>query len=612
MGRPGRDGRSPTAARSARTLDRNGLRPARYIVTDDDLVVMASESGVLPIPENKIVKKWRLQPGKMFLIDLEQGRIIDDEELKDQLRQRQAVQAVDRSRAHQARRPRADDRGARRRAATSLLDRQQAFGYTQEDLKFLMAPMAQAGEEGIGSMGNDSPLAVLSDKNKPLYNYFKQLFAQVTNPPIDPIREAIVMSLVSFIGPKPNLLDINDGQPADAPRSAAADPRLRRHGASCATSSAHTGGKFKSYELDITYPLAWGKEGVEAKLASLCAEAVDAIRAGHNILIITRPHDGRASRSRSPRCWRCRRSTSTWCARACAPPPAWSSKPARRARCITSRVLAGYGAEAVHPYLALETLAAHAQGPAGRPVGRQGDLQLRQGDRQGPVEDHVQDGRVDLHVVLRRAALRGDRPRTRRWSTSTSRGTASRRSKASACSRSPRKRSACTARPSATTRCSPSMLDAGGEYAWRVRGEEHMWTPDAIAKLQHSARANNFETYKEYAQLINDQSRRHMTLRGLFEFKVDPAKAIPIDEVEPAKEIVKRFATGAMSLGSISHRGARHAGRRDEPHRRQEQHRRRRRGPGALPQRAQGHPDQEGPHDQRRHRRGRRRGRLSR
>ena len=187
------------------TLDRNGLRPARYLVTDDDLVVMASESGVLRIPEHKIVKKWRLQPGKMFLIDLEQGRIVDDDELKHQLAfakpYRQWIENV---------RIRLDSIEVAPTGpdafGESLLDRQQAFGYTQEDLKFLMAPMATNGEEGIGSMGNDSPLAVLSDKDKPLYNYFKQLFAQVTNPPIDPIREAIVMSLNSFIGPRPNLM----------------------------------------------------------------------------------------------------------------------------------------------------------------------------------------------------------------------------------------------------------------------------------------------------------------------------------------------------------------------------------------------------------------------
>ncbi len=196
------------------TLDRNGLRPARYIVTDDDLVVMASEVGVLPIAESRITKKWRLQPGKMFLIDTEQGRIIDDRELKEQLAKSHPYKEwIKRIRI------RLDDLAAEAEATTTarpdveLLDRQQAFGYTQEDLKVLMTPMASDGEEATGSMGNDSALPVLSDRNKPLYSYFKQLFAQVTNPPIDPIREQLVMSLVSFVGPKPNLLDINNINP---------------------------------------------------------------------------------------------------------------------------------------------------------------------------------------------------------------------------------------------------------------------------------------------------------------------------------------------------------------------------------------------------------------
>ncbi|MGZ5237946.1 MAG: glutamate synthase central domain-containing protein, partial [Caldimonas sp.] len=266
------------------TLDRNGLRPARYAVTDDGIVIMASESGVLPIAENRIVKKWRLQPGKMFLIDFEQGRIVDDEELKNQFASAKPYrQWVDSVRIKLEDLPVA---AARPEPAASLLDRQQAFGYTQEDIKFLMSPMAQAGEEGIGSMGNDTPLAVLSDKNKPLYNYFKQLFAQVTNPPIDPIREAIVMSLVSFIGPKPNLLDINAVNPPM--RLEVAQPILDfADMARLRSIASRTSAKFKSYELDITYPLAWGAEGIEAKLASLCAESVDAIKSGHNILIIS-------------------------------------------------------------------------------------------------------------------------------------------------------------------------------------------------------------------------------------------------------------------------------------------------------------------------------------
>ena len=191
------------------TLDRNGLRPARYIVTDDDLVILASESGVLPVPEEKIVRKWRLQPGKMLLIDLEEGRIVEDEEIKQQARRRRALRGMAEGGAVQAgrtARPAGGSAAPRPTIPSLLLDRQQAFGYTQEDLQFFLEPMARAGDDPVGSMGTDTPLAVLSKKPKLLYNYFKQNFAQVTNPPIDPIREELVMSLVSMIGPRPNLL----------------------------------------------------------------------------------------------------------------------------------------------------------------------------------------------------------------------------------------------------------------------------------------------------------------------------------------------------------------------------------------------------------------------
>jgi glutamate synthase (NADPH/NADH) large chain len=245
---------------------------------------MASESGVLPIPESKIIQKWRLQPGKMFLIDLDAGRIIDDKELKDTFANakpyKQWIESV---------RVKLDELKSEPSESGStipLLDRQQLFGYTQEDIKFLMSPMAAAAEEAIGSMGNDSPLAVMSNKNKTLYHYFKQLFAQVTNPPIDPIREAMVMSLVSFIGPKPNMLDTNNINPPM--RLEVTQPILNYDDiAKLRNIGAHTGGKFKSHELNICYPVAWGKEGIEARLASLCAKAVDAVKSGHNILIVS-------------------------------------------------------------------------------------------------------------------------------------------------------------------------------------------------------------------------------------------------------------------------------------------------------------------------------------
>jgi glutamate synthase (ferredoxin) len=550
------------------TLDRNGLRPSRYCVTDDDLVIMASESGVLPIPENKIVRKWRLQPGKMFLIDLEQGRMVDDEEIKatlahskpykqwiENLRIRlDDVQATTVPAPTDGMKMGTDEASATSASSSglteshSLLDRQQAFGYTQEDIKFLMSPMAVNGEEGTGSMGNDSPLAVLSNKNKPLYNYFKQLFAQVTNPPIDPIREAIVMSLVSFIGPKPNLLDINQVNPpmrleVSQPVLNVADMRKLRD------IETYTQGKFRSYTLDITYPLSWGREGVEAKLASLCAEAVDAIKSGKNILIIS-------DRSISP---------------AQVAIPALLALSAIHQHLVKEglrttaglvvetgsarevhhfAVLAGYGAEAVHPYLAMETLAELSKDLPGELSTDKAIYNYVKAIGKGLSKIMSKMG-VSTYMSYCGAqlfeAIGLNRVTIEKFFT----GTASQVEGMGVfeiAEEALRMHKAAFGNDPVLA----NMLDAGGEYAWRVRGEDHMWTPDAIAKLQHASRANNWNTYKEYAQLINEQNRRHMTLRGLFEFRIDPSKAIAIDEVEPAKEIVKRFATGAMSLGSIS------------------------------------------------------------
>jgi glutamate synthase (NADPH/NADH) large chain/glutamate synthase (ferredoxin) len=529
------------------TLDRNGLRPSRYCVTDDDLVIMASESGVLPVPEDKIVRKWRLQPGRMFLIDLEQGRMIDDEEVKANLANSKPYkQWIENLRIKLD--DLSDTSGKVPHSDVELLDRQQAFGYTQEDIKFLISPMAQAGEEGIGSMGNDSPLAVLSSRNKPLYNYFKQLFAQVTNPPIDPIREAIVMSLVSFIGPKPNLLDINQVNPPM--RLEVSQPVLDfADMAKLRDIQSHTHGKFRSYTLDITYPLEWGHEGVEAQLASLNAEAVDAIRGGKNILIISDRAVG-PKRVAIPALLALS-SVHQHLVREGLRTTAGLVVETGTAREVHHfAVLAGYGAEAVHPYLAMETLVSiHKDLP--------GDLSADKA-----VYNYVKAVGKGLSKIMSKMgvstymsycgaqlfeAIGLNTDTVQKYFT----GTASRVEGIGVfeiAEEAIRMHEAAFGNDPLLER----MLDTGGEYAWRVRGEEHMWTPDAIAKLQHASRANNWNTYKEYAQLVNDQSRRHMTLRGLFEFRLDPSKAISIGEVEPAKEIVKRFVTGAMSLGSIS------------------------------------------------------------
>jgi glutamate synthase (NADPH/NADH) large chain len=422
-----------------------------------------------------------------------------------------------------------------------LLDRQQAFGYTQEDLKFIMQPMSAAGEEPIGSMGNDSPLAVLSNKDKTLYHYFKQLFAQVTNPAIDPIREDLVMSLVSFIGPKPNLLGIDELNPPL--RLEVGQPVLDfyemekiRH------IERYTGGKFKSWELDITYPVAWGKEAIEARLASLAAQAEDAVRSGYSIIVIS---DRLVDKERV------------------AIPALLASSAIHQhlvgkgLRTSTGLVvetgsarevhhfalLGAYGAEAVHPYLALESLLAVSE------------------DKTKAVKNYIKAIGKGLKKVMSKMgvstymsytgsqlfeAVGLARSLVDKYFTGTA-------SNIEGIDLFDVADEAIRVHRDAFDEADPvlrNMLDAGGEYAWRVRGEEHTWTPDAIAKLQHSARANAYSTYKEYAALINDQSRRHLTFRGLFEFRF--GQPVPIEEVEPAAEIVKRFSTGAMSLGSIS------------------------------------------------------------
>jgi len=389
---------------------------------------------------------------------------------------------------------------------------------------------------------------VLSNKNKPLYNYFKQLFAQVTNPPIDPIREAIVMSLVSFIGPKPNLLDINQVNPPM--RLEVSQPILDYSDmAKLHNIASTTQGKFRSYTLDITYPLTWGHEGVEAKLASLCAEAVDAIKGGHNILIIS-DRAVSASQVAIP---------------ALLALSAIHQHLVREGRRTTAglvvetgtarevhhfAVLAGYGAEAVHPYLALETLEALHKNLPGNLNADKAIYNYVKAIGKGLSKIMSKMG-VSTYMSYCGAqlfeAIGINSETVSKYFT----GTPSRVEGIGVfeiAEEAIRMHKAAFGDDPVLT----NMLDAGGEYAWRIRGEEHMWTPDAIAKLQHSTRSNNFNTYKEYAQIINDQSQRQMTLRGLFEFKVDPSRAIPIDQVEPASEIVKRFATGAMSLGSIS------------------------------------------------------------
>ena len=563
------------------TLDRNGLRPARYFITDDDLIVMSSEMGVLDIPQEKIVKKWRLQPGKMLLVDLEHGRIVSDDELKrDLAAQRPYQDWLDRTQIRLEDIPTPDE--VPTPDTDKLLDRQQAFGYTQEDLKMLMTPMALAGEEPIGSMGDDTPLAVLSNRAKPLYAYFRQLFAQVTNPPIDPIREQLVMSLVSFIGPRPNLLSPDSTEPVM--RLEVSQPiltfedmeKLRR-------ASTFTQGHFKSDILSMCYPAEWGAEGMEPALAQLCADAEDAVRKDTNIVILT-DREVSVDRIAIPALLATaavhhhlvRAGLRTRCGLVV---ETGSAREVHHFAC-----LAGFGAEAIHPNLAFATLMdirdalpqkLDEMELVKRYIKAIGKGLLKVMSKMGISTYQSYCGAqifeaVGLSTRVRRQVLHGHPHRGRgRGPRSRSREETVRLHRL-AYSDAPLYR---------------NQLDPGGEYAYRTRGEAHIWTPDSIAKLQHATRSGSCATFKEYSRLINDQNEQLLTLRGLFRIReaAHAGAARGSRAGEGDREALRdRRDVARLDLA----RGALDARHRDEPHRRQVQHRRGRRGPDPLRRRS--------------------------
>jgi glutamate synthase (NADPH/NADH) large chain len=532
----------------AATLDRNGLRPARFCVTRDDVVCLASESGVLPFREEDIVRKWRLQPGKMLLIDLEQGRIVEDEELKAEL----AAAAPYEKWLDQAQYKLREletietDHAAVRGETTTLLDRQQAFGYTQEDIAKFLEPMAVSADDPIGSMGTDTPIAVLSKRPRLLYDYFKQNFAQVTNPPIDPIREELVMSLTSMIGPRPNLL----GHDAGTHKRLEVDQPILTNGdlEKIRSVEASLDGAFRTETIDITWEAQTGADGLEMAIKEMCWAATEAVLADKNILILS-------DRAQGPDR---------------IPMPALLATAAvhhhlvrQGLRMQTGLVvetgearevhhfcaLAGYGAEAVNPYVAFETLEAIRQDklpeldPAQvkknyiKAVGK-GIMKVM--SKMGISTYQSYCGAQIFDAVGLSSAF-VDKYFT--GTATTIEGVGLREVSEEAVRRH---EAAYGDNPIYRT-----MLDVGGIYQYRLRGEDHAWTPESVANLQHAVRGNSWATYEEFARAINDQSERLLTIRGLMDLK--PAEQ-PIDlaEVEPAEEIVKRFATGAMSFGSIS------------------------------------------------------------
>jgi glutamate synthase (NADPH/NADH) large chain len=532
------------------TLDRNGLRPARYLLTRDGRIVMASEMGVLPIPEKDIVQKWRLQPGKMLLVDLDQGRLIPDEELKATLAKSHPYKEwLERTQIVLEDLPAVPEQTALSNLA--LLDRQQAFGYTQEDLRILMSPMAVQGEEAVGSMGNDTPISALSSRPKLLFTYFKQNFAQVTNPPIDPIREELVMSLVSIIGPRPNLFDV-EGL-SHTKRLEARQPILTNADLEKIRAISDVGdGHFKSRFLDTTWPAEQGPAGLKDALDTVCARAEAAVREGINIIILS---DRRAGEANIPMpsllaCAAVHHHLIRQGLRTSVGIVVESGEP-REVHHFCC--LAGYGAEAINPYLAFETL-----------IAIKDDLPEKL-DEKEIVKRYIKSIDKGILKVMSKmgistyqsycgaqifdaVGLKSD------FVAEYFTGTATRIEGVALAEIAEetvrRHRDAFGSAP-----IYREALDVGGEYQLRLRGEDHVWTAATVAALQHAVRAKAPDEYRAYARVSNEQSERLLTIRGLFRLKPaqeEQRKPVPLDEVEPAASIVRRFATGAMSFGSIS------------------------------------------------------------
>ena len=526
------------------TLDRNGLRPGRYIVTKDDLVVLASEAGVIEVPAEDILKKGRLQPGRMFLVDTVQQRIVSDAEIKkdlagrkpygDWLKQQQVI--ID-----------ALPEPARIIASNpeTLLRRQRACGYSEEDLRILLAPMAAEGAEPVGSMGTDVPLACLSDRPQPLFNYFKQLFAQVTNPPIDPIREELVMSLISYIGTERNILD---EAPENCHTLKLPHPILTNR--DLEKLRRVSSGDLLATTLPALFRAEDGEKGLKQALDELSARASHAVNSGYTLLILS-------DRGVDP----------TY-----APIPSLLAMAAVHNRLVQEKtrtqvaliiesgeprevmhfaLLIGYGASAINPYLAIETI--HDLKRRGllpeKVTAEYAEKNFIKAINKGLLKTFSKMGISTLQsyrgaqvfeaVGLNKSLIEAYFPDTASRIEGVGLGVLAREAQM---------KHAYAYQPLTD---SETELVVGGQYQYREGGEYHLLNPLTISKVQHAVRTNSFATFEEYTELIDNQNRNLCTLRGLLKLKY-AEKPIPIDQVEPAKEIVKRFTTGAMSFGSIS------------------------------------------------------------
>lgn len=522
-------------------LDRNGLRPARYLETKDDLVILASESGAAVIDESRIRRRWRLEPGKILLLDLEQGRIIGNDEVKGSLAAQHPYREwIDKIRI------RLDDIPQTPASAPLLLGRNElmrVFGFSREDVERILKSMAYQGQDPVMSMGNDAPLACLSERPQMLYDYFRQLFAQVTNPPIDPIREAMVTSLVSFIGPRPDLLNIMAVNPPvrlEVEQPVLTGAQMERIRAI----ADFTDGKFHSKEIDITYPLAWGREAIEARLASIRAAAVDAVRSGINILILT---DRKVSRERVA----IPALLATSAVHQCLVEEGLRTSTGLVVETGSARsvhdfaVLGGYGAEAVHPYLALAVVESLAK---------------NEEERAKYVDNYLHAIMKGLNKIMARMGISTymsyigaqifeavglKKSFIDQYFTNTP-------SPVEGLDLFDVAGEAVTVHKRAFEAIERKVipLAAGGQYMYRQGGEHHLWTPDAVVHLQRAVREGSWAEYQTYAGLINNQARDLLTIRGLFEFV--PGKAIPLESVESEASIIRRLSTAAMSVGAIS------------------------------------------------------------
>ena len=528
------------------TLDRNGLRPARFIVTHDDLIVMSSEAGVLEFPEEQIKQKWRLEPGKMLLVDLEKGEIIGDGTLKAKIAQARPYQAwLDKTQIRLESLP--EEVAPMPPPRNVLLDAQQAFGYTQEDIKIFLKPMGLSGEDALGSMGRDTPLAVLSRRPKLLFDYFQQRFAQVTNPPIDSIREELVMSLVSLVGPRPNLFDLESGgkhirlelkQPILSNMDL---EKIRRI-------EDNSGGAFRAYSLPIVYPVGKGAAGMSKAIERICRLAEAAVNAKHNIVILSdRAMD--QDHIAVPSLLAVAAVHHHLIRTGLRTEVGLVVETGEARQLHDFCLLAGYGAEAINPYVALDTLSTlrremadqiseyeiHKryikavskgimkvmskmgictfQSYCGAQIFDAVGLSTEFLDRYftgtaSPIEGAGIDD-IAEETVRRHTTAYGDAPNYR------------------------------------------DALDVGGELAYRVNGETHVWTSEVVSLLQHAVRASDYKMFKQYTKKVGEQGDGLVSLRGLLEFNFADAP-IPMEEVESAASIAKRFASGAMSFGSIS------------------------------------------------------------